>query len=230
MINFYIDSKGKDPDKYSPLLRKYHKYLWSKPLPNNKLFYLRDDKKGVYLYHKSELGEFFLGSDAISNSYKIHKQKQWIVKQVPNQVNELFNIGSYIGAYIIFPNNKIDNKPTINQMRGLIHTIDDRFDLTLECIRCFYLGQKTPLYPTLLRYKKFFYLFENFSNYVDFFLLQDLVQNNKIKFFLNFNGFKNTYFSDINDYLIYKKNLSKFIKARNKRINNYINNFNFLKI
>ena len=26
--------KGKDPDAHSPTLRRYHKALWSKPLPN----------------------------------------------------------------------------------------------------------------------------------------------------------------------------------------------------
>ena len=38
--NFLVDSdtpSGKDPDKYSPTLRRYHKLLWSKPLPNTGL-------------------------------------------------------------------------------------------------------------------------------------------------------------------------------------------------
>jgi len=65
-FNFYSDARGGDPDRTSPTLQKYHKILWSKPLPNGKLFELRDNKKGVYLYHKSELGEFFLASDAIT--------------------------------------------------------------------------------------------------------------------------------------------------------------------
>ena len=65
-FDFHTDSYGKDPDVYSPTLKRYHKILWSKPLPSGKLFSLRDDKVGIYLYHKSELGEFFLGSDAIS--------------------------------------------------------------------------------------------------------------------------------------------------------------------
>jgi hypothetical protein len=45
--------------------------LWSKPLPNGKIFELQDNKKGVYLYHQSELGEFSLGSDAITQSIKL---------------------------------------------------------------------------------------------------------------------------------------------------------------
>ena len=70
-FNVYSDSNGGDPDTASPTLRKYHKILWSKPLPNGVLFELRDDKNGAYLYHKSELGEFLLGSDAITHSYEI---------------------------------------------------------------------------------------------------------------------------------------------------------------
>ncbi len=64
-FNVYSDANGGDPDITSPTLRSYHKYLWSKHLPNGKLFTLTDNKIGTYLYHKSELGEFTLGSDAI---------------------------------------------------------------------------------------------------------------------------------------------------------------------
>ena len=180
-INFNVnsDARGRDPDSTSPMLRKYHKILWSKPLPKGKIFELYDNKNGVYLYHKSELGEFFLGSDAITHSYKYHKRKHWLTKQIPSEVDELFDIGSTIGAYTVFPNNRIDDTHTINQARGVNNLIDDRFDLTLECIRLFYLGQKSPLYGTLLRYKNFFDLFDNFIGYIHFFLLEDLIDDNK---------------------------------------------------
>jgi len=211
-FNFYSDSNGRDPDRASPTLRKYHKTLWSKPLPNGKLLELRDDKKGAYLYHNSELGEFFLGSDAITHSYKNHTRKKWLTDQIPNEVNELFDAGSTIGAYIIFPNNRIDGKPTINQARGVISLIDDRFDLTLECIRRFYLQEKSPLYDTLLRYKGFFDLFDDFMGYIHFFLLDDLIdENNKIKFYLPFDGFKTCpSFLDVNQYLLYKTKVVGF--------------------
>ena len=219
-FNFYSDAEGGDPDRTSPTLRKYHKILWSKPLPNGKTFNLRDDKNGVYLYHKSELGEFFLGSDAITHSYKNHIRKYRITKQIPNEVDDLFNAGSTIGAYIIFPNNRIDGKHTINMARGVNSLIDDRFDLTLECIRLFYLGQQSPLYDTLLRYKNFFNLFDNFIDYVHFFLLEDLIdENEKIKFYLPFDNFKTRpAFSDTNEYLLYKKRVMNFIRSRNRAI------------
>ena len=33
-FNVHSDANGGDPDISSPTLRLYHKFLWSKPLPN----------------------------------------------------------------------------------------------------------------------------------------------------------------------------------------------------
>jgi hypothetical protein len=79
-FDFYTDSNGKVPDTNSPTLKRYHKILWSKVLPNGKIFDLRNEEAGAYLYHKSELGQFYLGSDAITHSYKHHKRKQWLTR------------------------------------------------------------------------------------------------------------------------------------------------------
>ena len=223
-FNFYSDSKGGDPDSTSPTLRRYHKMLWSKVLPNGETFELSDTKAGSYLYHRSVQGEFFLGSDAITHSYKNHKRKTWLTEQIPGEVKELFDAGSTIGAYIIFPNNRIDGKHTINQARGVNSLIDDRFDLTLECIRRFYLSKESPLYSTLLRYKKYFELFQDFEGYIHFFLLNDLVdENGNIKFYLPFDDFiTRPVFSDVGEYLSYKNEVIEFIGSRNKRIEDYI--------
>jgi hypothetical protein len=225
-FNVYTDANGGDPDSTSPTLRSYHKMLWSKSLPNGENFELSDKKSGAYLFHKSITGEYFIGSDAITHSYKNQKRKQWIFKELPEEkLNEIFNAGSTIGSYIVFPNKKIDGKHTINQARGIHPFIDDRFDLTLECIRLFYLEQRSPLYDTFLRYKDFFDLFDNFKGYVEFFLLNDLVdENENIKFYLPFDNFeKKPTFANINEYLDYRKGVLSFIKARNKRINKYAN-------
>jgi|SRR3954463_344492 len=64
-FDFRSDAGGKDPDVYSPTLRQYHKLLWSKPPPSGSLFDLDDTVRGAYLYHRSELGEFFLASDSV---------------------------------------------------------------------------------------------------------------------------------------------------------------------
>jgi len=194
-------------------------------LPNGKLLELSDNKNGVYLYHQSELGEFFFGSDAITHSYKNHKRKKWLTEQIPNEVKELFDTGSTIGGYIIFPSNRIDGKQTINQARGVNRLIDDRFDFTLECIRLFYAGKESPLYETLSRYELFFNLFDDFSGYIHFFFLEDLIyENNRIRFYLPFDDFKTRpSFSDINQYLLYKKRVVDFIESRNKRIDSFMN-------
>ena len=225
-FDLHADSNGKDPDVYSPTLKKYHKILWNRSLPNGKLFNLLDDKAGAYLYHASELGQFFLGSDAISHSYKHHKRKQWLTQQIPEAVNRVYSAGSTIGAYIIFPNNRIDNKQTINGARGCNGKIDDRFDLTLECIRRFYLGLPSPLYDVFLRYRDFFALFSDFRGYIDFFLLQDLVSENytEIKFYLPFNNFLSApNFHCIRDYLLYQERVVDFINKRNNRIDKMFN-------
>jgi hypothetical protein len=42
-FDLYSDTPaGRDPDSHSPTLRRYHKLLWSKPLPGGPLFKLDD--------------------------------------------------------------------------------------------------------------------------------------------------------------------------------------------
>jgi len=223
-FNMYSDATGVDPDATSPTLRRYHKLLWSKSLPCGALFDLHDDDSDYYLYHNSSLGHFALGSDAITHSYRNHTKKKWLTSQIPKEVQELFDAGSTIGGYIIFPNIKIDGCPTPNQARGSFSLIDDRFDLTLECIKRFYFADKTsPLAETLKTYGAFFRLFETFEGYIQFFLLDDLIDDQgRVKFYLPFDDFQSApKFRDANDYLAYKNGVESFIKSRNQRIEEY---------
>ena len=137
------------------------------------------------------LANLFWGAMQFRIRINIIRRKQWLTQQIPKAVNEIYSAGSTIGAYIIFPNNQIDKKQTINGARGCNGKIDDRFDLTLECIRRFYLGLQSPLHDVFLRYRDFFGLFGDFRGYIDFFLLQDLVTENyaQIKFYLPFDDF-----------------------------------------
>jgi hypothetical protein len=66
-------------------------------------------------------------------------------------------------------------------------------------------------------------LFEDFSGYIHFFLLEDLINgNNKIKFYLPFDDFRTRpTFSNIDEYLLYKNGVMNFIRSRSKRIENY---------
>lgn len=227
-FDFYSDTPaGKDPDSYSPTLRKYHQRLWSKNLPNGSIFSLDDNTRSL-LHHKSKLGEFFLSSDSIGHTYKYTKSMSQIIKNISSEdINTFYKKCSTIGAYIIFPSKKIDNKMTINGARGINAKIKDRFDLTLECIRRYYIKEQSPLGETLNRYSSFFDLFNNFQGYVDFFLLNDLVNEkySSIKFFIPFESFKkNPLPSDVHEYKLYKKNMTNFISARNQRIVNDYNN------
>jgi hypothetical protein len=58
--------------------------------------------------HPSGLGEFFLSSDGITNSYGHHKRKKEVVEQIPEIVKEVYDVGSTIGGYIIFPYNRVE--------------------------------------------------------------------------------------------------------------------------
>ena len=139
------------------------------------------------------------------------------------EIDSFFSICSTIGAYIIFPAKRINNKMTINGARGVNHKIQDRFDLTLECIRRFYLGEQSPLTDVFVRNTNFFELFIDFKGYVDFFLLQDLVRGDyfSIKFWSKFDNFKTAPLpKDKDEYLSYKSRVLDFVQARNQRILN----------
>ena len=73
-FDVYSDTpKGRDPDSFSPTLRKYHRALWSKKLPSGKMF-LSDDIPRK-LRHNSELGEFIISSDSIGHTYRYTKSE-----------------------------------------------------------------------------------------------------------------------------------------------------------
>ena len=221
-FNFYSDSGGKDPDSHSPTLKKYHKLLWTKPLPNGKVFSLSDTESNSYLTYISAQEKISLSSDSISNSYRNKKYLSNILKDLTNEVEKFRNIGSTIGGYILFPAKKIDGKMTINGARGFNQKIADRFDLTLECIRLHYLGKPNPLQEVLDQNSSFFKLFESFAGYVDFFLLQDLVDA-KYESINLFIPIKQMFESSPlpaskEEYLQYMKSSTSFTAKRNERI------------
>lgn len=213
------DAHGGDPDRYSATLRRYHQLLWSKPLPTGHQLELTfSPYPGLEL--RSELGDFYVTSDGMINTYFdrpcIYDLGPLIT---PELVSSFETIASTIGGYIVFPGEQIDRKWTINQARGMIPSINDRFDLTLECIRRHYLGLASPLSDVLARYAGFFDLFGDFSGYTAFFLLQDLVRDGSVVFFLPFTDFTTSPLpeSDV-DYLALRDAAVAFLVARNNRI------------
>jgi len=221
-FNVFSDTPpGKDPDSYSPTLRDFHRELWSKELPNGSLFTLDLDTPKL-LHHSSEHGELFLSSDAIGLTFKGVKKMSHIVQQLPScELDAFFDLASTIGAFIIFPSKRIDGKMTINGARGTNQRIQDRFDLTLECIRRFYAKEDSPLAAALARYSDYFELFKDFRGYVEFFLLQDLVCDEwkKIAFWHPFSSFDAPPLpQSLPEYRAFKTKVENFITLRNQRI------------
>ncbi len=195
-----------------------------KRLPCGTHFYLGLNTPRL-LHHKSELGEFFLSSDQIGNTYSNVKKMSHIIEEIPVDDMDYFeSLRATISGHAFFPAKRIDNKMTINGARGVSHQIKDRFDLTLECIRRFYLGEESPLSDVLKRNGPFFQLFDDFKGYVDFFLYQDLVGSDysSIKFWLPFLNFENPALPQtVEEYIHYKSKVIDFLNARNQRIKSY---------
>jgi hypothetical protein len=214
--------KDKDPDKLSPTLRRYHKQLWSKELPDGRRFDLNDNVRGHYLHHKSDVADFSLCSDSVIPTFTRWESMKPITRQFAEEENEHFRtIGYTIGGMMVFPGNRVDGKQTINGARGFNRKIADRMDLTLECIRRHYLGESSPLAATLGRYSPFFQLFADFKGYVDFFLLQDLVDSasGSIRFFMYFDDFTTSSVpKDAGTYREYRDRSIEFVRSRNERI------------
>jgi len=143
-----------------------------------------------------------------------------IISEVPElELDEFQYLGATVGGTILFPGKQINRKRTMNQARGMSKSIEDRFDLTLECIRLQFENLPNPLERTLALYWEFFELFQSFDRYVDFFLLQDLVEDNRVRFFLPHYEFTNSALpSNLGEYREYMANAKMFLHARNKRI------------
>jgi hypothetical protein len=210
------DAKGStDPDAMSKPLQSAHQTLWTKRLPNGAKFELVP-ARGTQL----QWGKFRLSSDSISNSYMTNSRMRQIVLEARNHAEELFRCGSKIGGFILFPAYRVDRKNTINGARGMSLKIGDRMDLTLEAIRRHYVGEESPLTDVLDRYAEFFDLFVHFRGYVDFWLLNDMVDNlYQVKFCLPFDSFRrNAAPVNVKEYLELKSTTVRFLESRTARI------------
>ncbi len=220
-FDFRTDSRGKDPDTYSPTLKQYHRHLWSKALPTGGELILDKNLKNT-----SDVGEFFFSSDSVIHTFTYWVNYQHIIRQVDPKVTEDFVYKSYtIGGMLIFPANQVNRKPTINAARGMNKTISDRLDLTMECIRRYYLDQRSPLYDCLARYDSFFRLFGSFRGYIEFFLLDDMVNSDdSIRFMHPFEEFgKNVLPANLEEYNTYREKTLEFVDQRNARIDRTYN-------
>jgi hypothetical protein len=223
-FDFRSDTPGyprTDPDALSPTLRRYHKLLWSKPLPNGEHFLLSDTTPGAYLHHSSSLGEFWLASDTVVPTFRKESRYFGLFERHPEELSSFRRAVYSIGGMMLFPANRVGRKMTINGARGFHPRIKDRFDHTVECIRRHYREERSPLSEPLKRYADFFSLFGDFRGYVEFFLLQDLVTEDcsAVKFFTPFADFTTSPLpANIEAYRAYRQLATEFIEARNRRI------------
>jgi len=188
-------------------------------LPNGKAIFLEiiGDRYGRLLLKNNVLSNF--SSDRMCPHFDGKYKgifdgwlKQFEIEEIKHKVRT-------IGGHIIFPAHK-RNGFTINQARGVNRKICDRFDLTLECVRRFYLNESSPLYDTLNRYKDFFEQFIDFDNYIKFFLLEDFVDDtNRVKFTLPFDDFHRSALPQtVEEYRDYINQTIHIIECRNQRI------------
>jgi hypothetical protein len=219
-FDFRTDTpSGKDPDSHSPRLRRYHKFLWSKPLPCGEVLDLNSATHGHYLLHRSdERGEFSLSSDAVVASFRYVP----MVQEEEEELREFRYIGYTMGGMMLWPGNRVGGKATINGARGLHPRIRDRFDLTLECVRRHYSGEDSPLRAVLALYADFFDLFVDFRGFVEFFLLQDAVtvDCDAVIFCAPLRDFSTSSVipQTMEEYREYRQRSIAFIEARNRRI------------
>ena len=215
------DSKGPDPDSGSPTLKAYHQLLWSKPLPNGQEMKLRIEKNCL------KWGDMWFGCDSITASF-LHWRfplKEYVEQNILNFAEfkkDYWHKTYTIGGSIIFPMHRW----SMNQARGCSVKICDRWDLTLECIRRFYNGEPTPLDKVMERDKAFYDLFVDFKGYVDFFFLQDCVDENyNVKFWMDTPLFVSMPMpKNLDEYYKWIYSQLEFVAKRGKRIEKYIKN------
>ncbi len=144
------------------------------------------------------------------------------MREVPAElVDEVYSQGCTIGAHILFPSGKQAGQPTINQARGRHPRICDRFDLTLECIRRYYLNEESPLSSCLTRFRDFWNLFDDFEGYVRFWLLDDLVSEDysAVKAYLPIEDFERSALpTSVAEYETYAAGVLELVAARGQRM------------
>ena len=221
-FDFRSDSKGRDPDTYSPTLNAYHRALWSKELPNGEVMNLQSKGAPYVLTWK----DFYFTSDTIivemrhSKNKKIIDQAYERVENFEEYYQHLLYRSYTIGSMVIFPVH--DN--SMNQRRGTNIRISDRWDLTLECIRRHYAGEESPLSKVIETDKSFYDLFVDFKGYVDFFFLQDCVSEDysSVDIWMGDASFERSGLPDtVEEYLNFLVKEHIFLDQRNRTIQEY---------
>ncbi len=225
---FWDDKYGRsrcDPDRDSPKELEYSKMAWGRTLPNGQFLDLKISGKR-YVWNRRRLS-----NDSITASFR-HPGGRPVIDAVMQEMGEEFRpyMESYIhqswtiGGVIVFPiPEKVPGRPRVqsmNQARGIHPRIKDRFDLTLECIRLYYIGDGSLLSISISACSWFFDLFLDFRGFVDFFLLQDLVEDDyeAVRIWRGDKLGDDPLPSDVNEYKDWIENQKAFVKKRADRI------------
>ena len=221
-FDFRTDSKGRDPDTYSPTLNAYHRALWSKKLPNGEVMDLQSKGAPFVLSWK----DFYFTSDTIIVEMRSLKNQR-IIDQAREKVEDFEEVYEHllcrsysIGSMIIFP----VHVNSMNQRRGMNILIADRWDLTLECIRRHYAGEESPLTKVIEQDRAFYDLFVDFKGYVDFFFLQDCVSEDysSVNIWMGDASFRKSGLPEtVEDYFRFLLKEHIFLDKRNRRIQDY---------
>lgn len=244
-LNWWTEEKGdevlgtryvSDPDKRSKTLNEYHKALWSKQLPCGKNWDLiSKNERGYYFIWNDGIENRYYSSDSLLNSFRWTGLKP-LLKQVKNHIEKDLKLDYQkwledyvrklytIGGEIIFPT----RRGSINIMRAFTK-VNDRVDLTFECIRRYYNNDQSPMAKCLAKDKPFFDLFKDFKGYIDFFLLQDIVSDDykHVNCLLGKSEYCDYFFKTpkevtipqtVEEYMEWHDNLIDFTEKRNKRI------------
>jgi len=213
------DSNGKDPDSASKTLKLYHQALWSKPLPNGQMMQLEIDKGCL------RWDDMWFGCDSITASFLNGRKPignlELLIPDFPKFKLDYWHHTYTIGGSIIFPMHRWSS---MNQARGCHPRICDRWDLTLECIKRYYNRQESPLTKAIQKSEDFFNLFVDFKGYVDFFLLQDCVDDNyNVNYYIDNPEFGTVFPlpKTLDEYMKWIASQLEFVAKRNKRIQDY---------
>lgn len=189
-----------DPDVNSYNLYEAHIRVWN---IQHKKFNIKDiERHGrcrceiiIKDEKKTKDDKIILGSDSIMSIYwhRTYGNMRYLMKEIKDciEISEKHSescsdvketnykkfIENYlkqantIGGFMLFPRHDC----SINQARGMSDRIQDRFDLTLECIRRMYESGfptgSNPLFDMSKEDKEYFEMFGSFENYAKFFCL-----------------------------------------------------------
>ncbi len=236
------DCGDDDPDSHSPRLRYYHQRLWShRPLAGlgeGQSLVLEPWDNGLI---DTGLGITFFGFDECLYLTSDRPMPTWWRSPETAAIREdsalmerilaANPVLDNIGGIILWPGIRIGGQ-TLNQAKETSQKakIGDRLDLTLECIRLAYARlfdhRVNPLGPTLHRYRALFTLFGDFTGYVEFWLLQDLVTDDRqrVRFLIegdipdyDFTS-RSPLPTTVEEYDEYLRNAQDFVRKRNERM------------